>query len=249
MNSQRNIKFITFGGPTFNFHKRTRELCHQAKTLFGHFFTNIQGFTDADLKNDPIFWNKHGEFIESNPRGYGYWLWKPYIIHKTLELMNDNDILFYVDAGCYLNFTPNSLNRMYEYIDILDNSHLGIISFQMEHLPEYKYTKQYAIDAIYAQNNDLLSGQCMATVIILRKNSHSIELIERWYNYCELYNIINDMKTEENPEFIDHRHDQSIFSLLVKKYGSIKIPDETYFAPNWILNGNNYPIWAVRKRD
>ncbi len=31
------------------------------------------------------FWKKHGTFIESNPRGYGYWLWKPFIIKETLQ--------------------------------------------------------------------------------------------------------------------------------------------------------------------
>ena len=47
--------------------------------------------------------------------------------------------------------------------------------------------------------------------------------------------------------FIDHRHDQSLFSLLRKKYGTISIPDETY-SENWSdSNIKNKPIHATRK--
>ena len=86
----------------------------------------------------------------------------------------------------------------------------------------------------------------MATTILIRKNQHSIDVINEWYKNCENYDLINDSKSNESPLFIDHRHDQSIYSILVNKYGSIKLIDETYFHPNWEINGKNYPIWAKR---
>ena len=66
----------------------------------------------------------------------------------------------------------------------------------------------------------------------------------------DLY-LINDDKTDEIPLFVDIRHDQSIFSVLVNKYGSIKIYDETYFEEfdsNWYKQGRNYPLLARRIR-
>ena len=38
--------------------------------------------TDEHLKIDKLFWENHGKIIENNSRGYGYWLWKPYIVKK-----------------------------------------------------------------------------------------------------------------------------------------------------------------------
>jgi hypothetical protein len=86
----------------------------------------------------------------------------------------------------------------------------------------------------------------MATVIILKKNAHSTSIINEWYEQCENYDLINDEKGKEDPRFIDHRHDQSILSVLVNKRGSLKITDETYFS-NW-NNGANYPFLAKRLR-
>ena len=60
-------------------------------------------FSHYYLKKDSEFWVKHGNFIENNKRGYGYWLWKSYIVKKQLELMKEGDILLYADSGCVMN--------------------------------------------------------------------------------------------------------------------------------------------------
>ena len=41
----------------------------------------------------------------------------------------------------------------------------------------------------------------------------------------------DDIYEDEIRCFISHRHDQSIFSLLDKKYSSVKIRDETFERP------------------
>lgn len=96
------IFFLTFGGPTKNYHDAVERLCNQAKQM--NIFDEIIGMTEKDLQNDEEFWFKHSDFINNNSKGYGYWLWKPYIIKKTLEKMNDEDILLYLDCGCELNY-------------------------------------------------------------------------------------------------------------------------------------------------
>ena len=47
---------------------------------------------------------RHTHFaILTKRRGGGYWLWKPYIILKTLiERMSDDDLFMYQDADSYL---------------------------------------------------------------------------------------------------------------------------------------------------
>jgi hypothetical protein len=240
----REKVFITFGGPYPHYHQRVNKLCNQAKIIHP-FFTKVKGFTEEDLRRDDDFWKPHGDFIESNPRGYGFWMWKPYIIKKTLDSMNENDVLFYMDAGCHLNLNGKSVHRLNEYVNMIDNSMFGILSFQLNH-PEYKYTKRATFEQVNKNGNHFNSRQCMATVIILRKNAHTRLLIDEWVYYSQKYELINDDRDNEIKQFSDHRHDQSIYSLLVKKHGSVKIPDETFFHPHWRTQGADFPIWVLR---
>ena len=48
--------------------------------------------------------------------------------------------------------------------------------------------------------------------------------------------------------FVEHRHDQSIFSVLAKSKGFQAVGDETWFAPHWFREGKDFPIWAARWR-
>lgn len=226
--SNQKLVFITFGGPTENFHKRVKELTLQVGNF--NIFNDIIGFTETDLKNDNNFWNKHGEFLNNNERGYGYWLWKSYIILKTLNQLNNNDIIIYSDVGCHFNI--NEKDKLIEYINILNNSNYGILSFQMNWQEKqwnkgdlFKYFNENNID-IEKINIIKNSGQHHATFMLIKKNDHSINLINKWYELCSNYNFIDDSPSIENndSEFIEHRHDQSIFSLLIKIHGSEVLP-------------------------
>ena len=235
---------LTFGGPTTEYHNCVNRLCNEGIEL--GCFDVIKGMTEIDLMEDKDFWNLHSNFIKNNKKGYGYWIWKSYIIMKYLqENMKDDDILIYMDAGCTIN--KKGKLCLLEYIQLLESSkYCGIISFQMNHLLEIHYTKNKLFDYLNTSNNDMLSGQCMATVIIIKKNKHSLLIINEWYRISCIYDLLNDDHINNNNNDIHHRHDQSILSLLVKKYGSIKIPDETFFHPNWIKDGALYPFWSTR---
>ena len=88
-------------------------------------------------------------------------------------------------------------------------------------------------------------------MIFLKKTDINIKLVSEWYNLMisQNYHLIDDSPSiiSNDITFVEHRHDQSCFSLLMKKYNRFVIPDETYFHPNW-NNGINYPIWAIRNK-
>jgi hypothetical protein len=240
--------FITFGGPTPNYRKRSQELAAQSSQM--GIFTKSIGLNDDFLKSNKMpFWQKHGEFLETNKRGYGHWLWKPFIIKTFLDKLKPNDILVYADAGCVFN--PEGIKRMTEYIDILNNDEKGILAFQLSSaLSERKYCKRQVLEHLEVTPEIMNSGQCVGGIILLRKTEFSQKFIDTWYSTAEHHELINDSMSyhPEYPDFVDHRHDQAIYSCLVKKMGIKMIPDETYFSPNWNKNGKDYPIWAVRKR-
>ena len=236
--------FITFGGPSQNYYNSVHRIVGEAKEL--NYFDEIHGYTDIDLKNATEFWNTHKNFIENSPSGYGYWIWKPYIIKTQLNTMNDNDILVYCDAGCTIN--KNGINRLNEYINMLNNNkdNYGIISFQLEH-KEHLFTKKAIFDHFHTEEHIKMLPQCLGGILLIKKNSHSINIINKWHEASMNHGLIDStLSSNESPHFIANRNDQSLLSVLVNTYGSIKLKDETFFYNTWNTDGKIYPFWATR---
>jgi hypothetical protein len=106
-----NIVFITFSdGIKYKYDR----IIEEAKT--SKFFKECIPYTLKDL--DKNFIDKHTKFIENNSRGYGYWIWKPYIILQTMEKLNYNDIIIFSDSGSVVN--PNGFKRLKYYYEILN---------------------------------------------------------------------------------------------------------------------------------
>jgi len=236
---------ITFGGPSQGYRNSVHRIVKEAKSL--GYFDTVHGYTDLDLKNTP-FWTQHASFIEAPPRGYGCWIWKPYFIKKELATLKENDILIYCDAGCMIN--PQGLPRLTEYVDMLNNNkdNYGILSFQLEFI-EQQYTKKAIFEHFKTPDAIQHMPQCLASVVLIKKNAHSVNIIEQWYETAtNNYNLL-DFKTlssDESSRFIENRNDQSILSVLVNTQGSIKLKDETYFGGAWETEGAMYPLWVRR---
>ena len=251
-NPTPNVHFLTFGaGPDFQ-HSLSK-IKTEAHTI--PLFNHVHAWGEQKLTKDESFWGNHGEFISRNKRGWGYWIWKPYVVLQVLENINEDDIIVYADCGCQLNNTPNALNRLAEYIEIARTSPHGILSFVGKHpdLVESRFTKMDTALAMHsASDNFLDTKQLIATTFVVRKCVASMNLFRSYYDTCcaNKYHLINDAPSvvENRPNFIEHRHDQSIFSLLRKKTGTDTIIDETYWAPDWEKRGSDFPIWARRRK-
>jgi hypothetical protein len=208
----------------------------------GKLFDHIIRKTDLDLKGDPTFWNAHGEFIEQNTRGYGYWIWKSYIIKRQLEQMKMGDVLVYADAGCELNLQGKK--RLYEYIHMAKRSKNGIVGFQLKYI-EHEWTKMDLIEELKAHDH-IESGQVMGGVLIIRKCPESVALVNKWYSIGSQYHYIDD-RPSIHPNHIlfqGHRHDQSIFSILHKQSGGTILEDEVDEITD--AEKQLYPIIAKR---
>jgi hypothetical protein len=209
------IYFLSFGGPTQNYHEALNRIVIQATQL--EIFDQIFSYTEENLKSDSEFWLKHSEFITNNPRGYGYWLWKPYLILKTLKNMNDSDILLYLDSGCEIDIKyKNIFNKLVENVKI--NKIIGTST----NSTDLTYTKMDLIKHIGLENNyNLLQKYHMqAGCILMEKYDIIVKLYTEIYEIASNYHMIDDSPSIEknHNKFKEHRHDQSIFNLLVKKY-------------------------------
>lgn len=175
-------------------------------------FDKIIGYSQLDIDETFYHLNKH---ILEQKRGGGYWLWKPYFIYKTLQEMNDNDYLFYSDSGAFFLKSVDLL------INELEKYNQDIMGFELP-LVEKQWTKQELFNNLNCDNdNTKESNQIMASFQLIRKTTFSLNFYKQYLEYsCNEINITDkyDAEITQDVSYIDHRHDQSIFSLLYKKY-------------------------------
>lgn len=170
------------------------------------------------------------------------------LIHKLLETeLKDNDVLVYLDAGCTINKAGQK--RFQEYLDIV-HQNFGVLSMELPH-PEAEYTNAHMMRVLNISKDSEIakSNQIADTFIILRNNPAVRELVRTWKDMISKdVNLITDKYDQENKElsFHAHRHEQSLWSLLLKTRCGIQkctIPDESYPITNVA------PVTATRKKD
>ena len=175
------------------------------------------GYTPNHI--DPDFREKNKYILEKS-RGNGYWLWKPYFLYRTLtEKLNYGDYLIYSDAA--IMYVDSAL----KLVNFLNEKNVEMYTHRLPHL-ERMYTKRDAfilmgVDSpFYAE-----TGQFNAAFQIYRKSTFTEFFLKEYLYYAQDRRIITDDSNEMGegnyPGFRDHRHDQSILSLLIKKYGQV----------------------------
>ena len=127
----QNIHFISYGDE--NFVKSKKRIYNEA--LNTNWFDSVTIYGPNNL--DDTFKNNFSNILEMKRLG-GYAIWKPYIIKKKLNEISENDILVYADCGCTINIKGS--RRFFDYINMLNDSDSGIISFQNTHWFENQYT-------------------------------------------------------------------------------------------------------------
>lgn len=165
------------------------------------------------------FLTEHKNFVE-NSRGYGYWIWKPYIILKLLEKINEGDVVVYMDSGG--DIVEHKKQKFDEYLKLLDQNPIIVFSDDSFRYKEKYFQKMSVLKRFNLENNEdfLNSGQIEGGVFICKKCEESISFVKEWFdlitenNYC----LVNDEDSfPQYEEFISHRHDQSILSILSKQ--------------------------------
>ncbi len=236
------IHLITYGDQKFENSKK--RICNEAKNT--GWFDSITSYGPNDLDNE--FKEKFKNILKNSRIG-GYGIWRPYIIKKKLDEINDNDILIYLDAGCTIN--KKGKDRFFEYIELLKNSDKGIISFQMSHI-EKKWTTKEIFNYFNVDLNSEIAntGQILDGILIMKKNNNLIKINDIWFKV--VYDnplLFTDHYNKLQADFFkDNRHEQSILSVIRKIYGSIIFEDETWFVPFGNKESFKYPFWATRIR-
>ena len=215
--------FLTYGDNSFI--KSRERIRQEAENL--NYFDKIIVETDKIRKEEGIInclEDPNFKEVFNSGRGGGYWMWKPYIICKHLQSLNENDILIYTDCGSTLPNNEYTTDKLDEFINILKNSEKGMVVFPCE-CPERQYTKGDVFKHFGCEDDEKFynSQQIEANRLIIKKNKHSLFIIEKWWSIAKNHpHLVDDSKSSipNAFDFQDNRHDQSIFSMTCKKYDS-----------------------------
>lgn len=241
-----SIHFVTFGD-SVKYGGTLKRIAEEAKNTKA--FESINVFTEKTLDRD--FLITHAPFIAKHSRGFGYWIWKPQVIQQVMQAIPMQDFIVYADAGCSFKWTSEAKSRFYEYIELVRGHQCNMLTFRLpKELRECSWTKMDTMAYVTQADEDIMnSPQIMATAIIMQKTPFTQEFIKEWIAVCtaDKYHYVTDAPSvlPNHPMFREHRHDQSCFSLLAKKYKLLTIDDETYHI-DW--HKKNWPIHASRLR-
>jgi len=211
--------YITFSDVRFNLQKK---IAISSAKWIGGFDTAI-GYGPDDI--DINFQEKY-KYILSIKTGLGCWLWKPYFILKRLNEIEMNDFLFYADAGSFfLNDIDILLNRVVDLEQDVFGFELPFIEKQWTKKELFTYLD--CEDDFYRESN-----QINGSFHLIRKTPRSVAFYQSYLKAaCIDRNIDGSCnKNIQDMEFIDHRYDQSIFSLFYKKNRNIVFQDPSQYG-------------------
>lgn len=183
-------------------------------------FNSVVMYSPKDL--DPIFKEKNSVIL-SHGKGAGYWLWMPYITLDALKKSAEGDYVFYCNSGAHF---VGDINYLVKELEALNTFALLFYGYD-ETLPiEKVWTRR---DAFILMDCDTLeytdTRQLFAGYTLFRNCPEAREFVSQYLKYCEdpriLLDVPNVMGKENYPEFNQHRQNQSVLSLLAKKW---KIP-------------------------
>jgi len=211
-------------------------------------FDEIKFYSERDLELS--FRIKFRKLLRPYSKGYGFWCWKPQVIAQTLKIMNEGDILLYMDVGSHLNVSGR--NCFIDYLDLVSKSGTGILAFRSPVHIERKLTKMDVFRYFQVEDDEFYTNttQIEATHIFIRKCQTSSNFVNEWLQVLFDNSDLFTDSISQSPDFFEfeaHRHDQSVFSILAKKYNiETRSTDETY-SENWDTM-YNYPLLAKREK-
>ncbi len=215
----KNVYLVTFGTTEpNNGHKTFKKSLLRLKkeALDTNWFKDIFLYTEKDLEH----FNK-----SFGGTGAGWWWWKPIVVKMALDCVKRNDIVMFIDAGFTIN--KNGEERFFDYVRLCDSGP-GILGFGGG--PISSAMGEGDTDGMHAKRDLLIYLDCDSDkytktsqsgtgVFFIKKNKFGLDFLNEWIDVSKNEHFLNHdpSSIEEHPEFVSHKNEQAIFSLLLKK--------------------------------
>jgi hypothetical protein len=206
------VHFLTFC--TEEFRSAAQGLIASAERL--GFFSSVKAISFEDIAVHDFIGRR--SWIRPTVRGCGFYAWKPYIIRETLSLVPAGDVVVYWDAG---RGAGNAFlippRRIVSSALRSGGSCPGVL------VPQYGanrcWTHRACFDAIGASEEAAYEGpQIQATFSIWQHHPTTLAFLDQWLEFCGDISVVGDADATQPDEFVGHRHDQSVCTLLARKH-------------------------------
>lgn len=195
--------------------------------------------------------------------GFGFMLWKPYIIRRELERLSDDDILVWSDAGAFVYPDAKLGARLQKHFRALYQLPVGLCAnYAIARPHSYLLCKEEAFVALGASEEDRSRRQYASRRIMCRKHPPAMRIIRYWAALVDEqhYWLFDESSQKPAPlDFQGHFHDQASLSILMHRYGGcfwqdhnrIFVRDRNILAHARFLLTNHgpKPKWWADSRD
>jgi hypothetical protein len=240
--------FITAGIGSKELYLAAERLTNQVKNL--DIFDTFVIVTEEDFA-DIAPWISDWYSTEElrSMRGYGFYAWKAAIAKAAMSgYWGNADVICYLDAGCEV--LPGRRSRRLLSKWVKKAQEFGAVGFS-SFAPEWKFTKSDVIKLFPNSESGLVTDQFQSGTWLL-SGPIGNEIAIEWDQICRAEKAMTDDRVGvEIPGFVAHRHDQSIFSMVLKKHFfqperlPTPYPNKKFIAN---LTALRSPIWAARNR-
>ena len=236
-----DIVFVSFGNSPNWSHAKYR----LKKSIKKYFPNSDILILDQNWLMKHKFYRDNVSFFNTNPRGFGLWTWKPLVILEAFNQFPNSKFVVYLDSGCELNINSKSINRFYEYLHLARD--YGALGFELRRF-EKKWTSTYTYKYLKPKYSN--SKQIQASFLIFSRTRRTYLFVKKWLGYMALdnFSLTKGIKNSQpGLNLANHRHDQSILSIIYHKEKFAIISDESWFNGKW-NSGSGSPIWVARNR-
>jgi len=189
-----------------------------------------------DIRKTPFFQDNRA--ILDQPTGMGYWLWKPFVILETLNELPDGSIVVYSDSGIEIIAALDPLLT-------ICREQVPIMLFGNSDLQNAQWTKRDCFILMDCDSEYYWKGpHCDAAFALFRKCEQTMLFVREWLDYCRDVRILTDQPNtcgkRDLPDFVEHRRDQAVLSLLAQRN---RLP--LFRMPTQFGNHYKYPAFRV----
>lgn len=233
MNTEAQAKpvLVSFGSSDLDWPLRR----FQRQAVRSQLFSQVSVLTESDLNQS--FKRRFGAFLSKEVKGFGYWIWKPQSVSQVIKELPTGTLVVYLDLGCHIFPEPSfDWGALY---DLCLNSPCRVVAFQdepgdsisFEGSLERVWTKGDLFDFFGVRENAAITGtpQVAAAAFALVVGEDSLAFLDAWLEpiFADM-SLVDDSpsKSSDLRGFIEHRYDQSVFSILCKLLQSAILPQD-----------------------
>lgn len=232
-----SIHFATFADGSDDLRAAAQRLRAQAHE--SDWFATCTAWHLQDLQAFAPAWvAQHLPFIRAHRRGFGYWIWKPFMIFEKLKTLPWNDYLVALDSGYEVSLLGKP--RFEQYIEMAAAHDL--LGFEIaEEIG--RWTKGDVLDYFGVPRHHALvrDRQIQSGFLVIKKTFHSLMFLSQWAEVCVArnYSLVDDSPSQapNQPNFAENRHDQAILTLLARMGNFGYFPESEDYHPELLRQG------------